>query len=108
MSVFTRPGEPVFNVPAVLIVLIAIMAVIHVGREVLLTGDQDIELLMRFAFVPARYDPAFLRSGLAAGRGRDQGEQKQTGRVFPACRLRGRLSGWGRRQAPPASEAFRS
>jgi len=63
MSVFTRPGEPVFNVPTVLIVLIAIMAVIHVGREVLLTGDQDIELLMRFAFIPARYDPAFLQSG---------------------------------------------
>src|SRR5262249_12979958 len=29
-------------------------------------------------------------------------------RVFAACCLRGRLSGWGRRQAPPASEEFRS
>src|SRR6478735_3229568 len=63
MSVFTRPNEPVFNVPTVLVVLIAVMAIVHVGREFLLNSDQDLELLMRFAFVPARYDPEFLKSG---------------------------------------------
>jgi len=63
MSVFTRPNEPVFNVPSVLIVLIAVMAVIQVGREYFLTADQDLDLLVRFAFIPARFDPAFLRSG---------------------------------------------
>jgi membrane associated rhomboid family serine protease len=59
----TRPDEPVFNVPPVLVVLIAIMAVIHVGREYLLNADQDLDLLVRVAFIPARYDPAFLQSG---------------------------------------------
>src|SRR5262249_3095420 len=29
-------------------------------------------------------------------------------RLFPACCLRNWLSGWGRRQVPPASEEFRS
>ena len=52
MSVFTRPDEPVFNVPSVLVVLIAVMAVIQVGREYLLTADQDLDLLVRFAFIP--------------------------------------------------------
>jgi hypothetical protein len=34
--------------------------------------------------------------------------KEQIGRVFPAWCLRDWLSGWRLRQAPPASEAFRS
>ncbi len=67
MSVFNRSDEPVFNVPTVLIVMIAVMAIIHVVREYFLTADQDLELLVRFAFIPARYDPEFLKSGAFPG-----------------------------------------
>jgi membrane associated rhomboid family serine protease len=59
MSVFVRPVEPIFNIPAVLVALIGSFVVIHLGREFLLTQDQDLELILRFAFVPARYDSAF-------------------------------------------------
>ncbi|MGZ3410283.1 MAG: rhomboid family intramembrane serine protease [Xanthobacteraceae bacterium] len=69
MNMLVRPGstEPIFNVPTVLIGLIGAMIVIHVGREFLLTTDQDLELLVRFAFIPARYSEAFGNSGAFPG-----------------------------------------
>ena len=64
-----RPGstEPIFNVPTVLIGLIGTMIVIHLGREFLLTTDQDLELLVRFAFIPARYSETFREGGTFPG-----------------------------------------
>lgn len=48
-----RPREPIFNVPAVVVVLIAIFVAIHLGRE-LLDRQQEDWLLWTLAFVPAR------------------------------------------------------
>lgn len=62
-----RPTEPIFNIPPVLIALIGTMIVIHLGREFLLTADQDLELLVRFAFIPARYSDAFAQGGSFPG-----------------------------------------
>ena len=56
MSVFVKPAEPIFNIPPVVAGLVGAMVLIEFVREFLLTGDQDLELLMRFAFIPARYD----------------------------------------------------
>lgn len=50
-------GEPAFNAPAVVLASIALFAAIHLWR-VFLSEDADIAVLLRFAFIPARYDPA--------------------------------------------------
>jgi membrane associated rhomboid family serine protease len=59
--------EPLFNVPAVILALIASFALIHVVRTWLLTDEQDIELLLLFAFIPARYDLSLLAADSLPG-----------------------------------------
>lgn len=51
-----QPSEPIFNVPAVVSALLAIMFAIHAVREWTITPELDNELLWLFAFVPSRYD----------------------------------------------------
>ena len=58
--------EPVFNVPTVLVALIAALFLIHAGRAWLLTQDDDVEFLLWFAFIPARYDTSLLQ-GISPG-----------------------------------------
>ena len=53
-----QPREPIFNVPAVVVGLIAALVFIHVVRAWVLTPDEDFDLLLHFAFIPARYDAA--------------------------------------------------
>jgi membrane associated rhomboid family serine protease len=70
MSIFVKPAEPIFNIPPVLLALIGTMVAIHLGRDWLLTADQDLEVLVRFAFIPARYDTSFSEaSGFPGGAG---------------------------------------
>jgi len=52
-----RSSEPIFNVPPVILWLSAAMALVH-GARAFLTQDQDNLVLVWFAFIPARYDPA--------------------------------------------------
>jgi membrane associated rhomboid family serine protease len=52
-----RSSEPIFNVPPVILWLSAAMALIH-GARAFLTQEQDNWVLVWFAFIPARYDPA--------------------------------------------------
>jgi membrane associated rhomboid family serine protease len=64
-------SEPVFNVPAVVSATLAAMCMIHAIRELALSPRADLEVLIWFAFIPARYDPAPLAfesypGGLAA------------------------------------------
>lgn len=47
--------EPVFNLPSIVLGLIALCIGIHLMRTYLLTPDQDFEVLVRAAFVPIRY-----------------------------------------------------
>ena len=64
--------EPIFNVPSAVVVLLAALALIHAVRTLLLTEGQNIELLLRFAFIPARYDgSAVLGGALPGGVGAD-------------------------------------
>ncbi len=63
--------EPLFNVPSVIIASLAVLALIHGVRTLFLTQEQDIWLLLYFAFIPARYDAngvigELLPGGLAA------------------------------------------
>lgn len=52
-------SEPMLNVPGVVAWTIAALAAVHFAR-VFLSSEQDIELLLLFAFIPARYDAAFV------------------------------------------------
>jgi membrane associated rhomboid family serine protease len=51
--------EPIFNVPAVLVATIGALVAIHAVRSLLPQAD-DVEILLLFAFIPARYDTNIL------------------------------------------------
>lgn len=52
--------EPIFNTPPVVGWTIAALVAIHVARS-FLTGEEELQMLLLFAFIPARYDTtAFL------------------------------------------------
>jgi hypothetical protein len=59
--------EPLFNIPPVVIAVLALLALIHAVRTLLLTDDQDIEFLLSFAFIPARYDTSIVLGGALPG-----------------------------------------
>jgi len=62
--------EPLFNIPPVVIAVLALLALIHAVRTLLLTDDQDQVFLYTFAFVPLRYDTSgVLGSALPGGLG---------------------------------------
>jgi len=64
----TRRSEPIFNVPAAVIALVVMCVVVHVARVYVLTEDEDIDFLLTFAFIPARYDPSLvIEGGLPGG-----------------------------------------
>lgn len=50
-------AEPIFNMPGVVVALIALLVGLHVARLLLLTPEQDTTLLLTFAFFPERYGP---------------------------------------------------
>jgi membrane associated rhomboid family serine protease len=52
--------ERVFNIPAVVVVMVAALGLIHALLVLLLSPEQTTELLLLFAFIPARYDPNVL------------------------------------------------
>lgn len=51
--------EPIFNIPAAIMVTVGLCAVIHFVRVWVLSTDQDIALLVRAAFIPLRYSGRF-------------------------------------------------
>jgi membrane associated rhomboid family serine protease len=53
--------EPIFNVPLVVLLLLAAMALVHAVNELVLSTEQTNAFLDMFAFVPARYDLRILR-----------------------------------------------
>ena len=60
--------EPIFNVPTAVVATLAMLVVVHIVREFLLTQQQDAQLLLWFSFIPARYDAAVAAdAGAVAG-----------------------------------------
>jgi len=53
------PRQPIFQVPAVVPGLIVLLAGLHAAR-VLAPPEKNAEWIIRFAFIPARYDAAWL------------------------------------------------
>jgi len=60
-------AEPILNVPPVVVALLGAMAIVHVGRQLALSHDEDIEFLLTFAFIPARYETTLLPPGSFPG-----------------------------------------
>lgn len=56
-------SEPIFNIPGVVVATIGILAVIHGVRTLVLTPGEDLEVLLRFAFIPARFGTALAAHG---------------------------------------------
>jgi membrane associated rhomboid family serine protease len=50
-----QPSEPILNVPPIVVATIAALVLVHVGRTLLLSDQEDVEFLLQFAFIPARY-----------------------------------------------------
>jgi membrane associated rhomboid family serine protease len=62
--------EPIFNVPTAVVATLAMLVLVHAVRDWVLTQQQDIKLLLWFAFIPARYDAAVAAdAGAIAGLG---------------------------------------
>ncbi|MFA6267824.1 MAG: rhomboid family intramembrane serine protease [Pseudolabrys sp.] len=59
--------EPLFNIPTVIVALLCVLAVIHGVRDWFLDQDQDIQVLLQFAFIPARYDASPVLGGAFPG-----------------------------------------
>lgn len=53
-----QPSEPIFNIPAVVVAVLAALAAIHGARELVLgiLSAADREVLELFAFIPKRYE----------------------------------------------------
>jgi membrane associated rhomboid family serine protease len=47
--------EPIFNVPIVVVATVGVLILVHAFRMLVLTDDQDVNFLLTFAFIPARY-----------------------------------------------------
>lgn len=63
----TEPRQPIFNVPASVVALLAILLAVHLVRLFVLSSKSDLEFLVLFAFIPARYDPSLLIGGAMPG-----------------------------------------
>jgi membrane associated rhomboid family serine protease len=61
--------EPLFNIPPVVVAVLAVLALLHGVRTLALSEQQDIEFLLVFAFIPARYDLSMLGGVLPGGFG---------------------------------------
>jgi membrane associated rhomboid family serine protease len=62
-----RTREPIFNVPAVIVALLAVLGLVHGVRELVLSDRLDRDLILNFAFFPARYDSNPFTDGVLPG-----------------------------------------
>jgi membrane associated rhomboid family serine protease len=56
-----------FNVPPAVIATVVVLIGVHALRMLLLTDEEDVRLLLAFAFIPARYDLDLAASGSFPG-----------------------------------------
>jgi membrane associated rhomboid family serine protease len=54
------PRERIFNVPAIILAITAAIALVHAVNELVLTPEQTVVFRALFAFIPARYNFAWL------------------------------------------------
>jgi membrane associated rhomboid family serine protease len=61
-----RP-EPMFNVPSAVVATVAVLVLVHALRMLVLTDAEDLQFLLTFAFIPARYDIDLVIGGAFPG-----------------------------------------
>jgi membrane associated rhomboid family serine protease len=68
---FAEEGrQPIFNLPPVIVMCLAVLFGIHLGRMLLLSSEADFDLVLRFAFIPLRVlEPEELGSVVPGGPG---------------------------------------
>lgn len=59
--------EPILNIPGVVTALSLAMIAIHAARIFLLSDDADREVLLTFAFIPARFEPSLAGTWFPGG-----------------------------------------
>src|SRR5262249_34461356 len=62
-----NPREPIFNVPAPIVATVAVLVLVHAVRVFLLTDEQDIDFVLTFGFIPARYGSEIAIGSLPGG-----------------------------------------
>jgi membrane associated rhomboid family serine protease len=62
-----KSSEPIFNVPSVVVATVAVLVFIHAVRALALSDAADEQLVLTFAFIPARYSTDPLVSGQFPG-----------------------------------------
>jgi membrane associated rhomboid family serine protease len=70
MAVFQR-SEPMFNVPPAVMATVGVLLLVHGVRMLLFDEVQDMQFLLTFAFIPARYGGGAIAGGLPGGFGAD-------------------------------------
>jgi membrane associated rhomboid family serine protease len=63
--------EPMLNVPPPVLATVGVLIAVHAVRMLLLSDEQDLQLLLTFAFIPARYGTYLAADGLPGGFGAD-------------------------------------
>jgi membrane associated rhomboid family serine protease len=66
-----HPREPIFNIPAPIVATVVALVLVHVARIFLLTDQQDLEFVLTFGFIPARYGGEAAIGSLPGGFGAD-------------------------------------
>lgn len=62
-----KSSEPILNVPSVVVATVAVLVLIHAVRAIALSGAAGDQLVLTFAFIPARYSTDPLVSGQFPG-----------------------------------------
>jgi membrane associated rhomboid family serine protease len=55
-----------FNVPPAVLATVAVLVLVHALRMLVLTDAEDVQFLLTFAFLPARYDANLVAGGFGA------------------------------------------
>jgi membrane associated rhomboid family serine protease len=63
--------QPILNVPFVIVALVGVLGLLHAGFKLVLSEDATNEMLLLFAFLPARYDSSLPAGLLPGGWGAD-------------------------------------
>ena len=63
--------EPVFNIPPVVVAVLAVLVLVHAVRKLVLSEQQDLEFLLTFSFIPVRYYSSVVLGDALPGGGAD-------------------------------------
>jgi membrane associated rhomboid family serine protease len=59
--------QPILNVPASVLAVLAVLLAVHLGRLYVMTSKAELQFILLFAFIPARYDASALIAGSFPG-----------------------------------------